>query len=399
MKIKATIATAGLFLLCLQWPLLRFLEIPLPPVSSALSSGLAIFGAAYVLSWGGELAQMEIPQSLAIAFLALVAVLPEYAVDLYFAWQAGRDPAYVHFATANMTGSNRLLIGAGWAAVAFAYYVKKRRGEIALSEGNRVEIMALILATLYSLVIPAKGTLSWVDSAFFLAIFVLYIRRASQSHHEEPELEGPMEAVGRWPRGRRILVTAFLFVFSGAVILLSAKPFAEGLLDVGRHLGIEPFLLVQWLAPLASEAPEFIVAVLFALRARPEAGLGTLISSKVNQWTLLVGMVPLAYAVSAGRPSAMPLDARQVEEIFLTSAQSFFALAVIVNLRFSITEALLIFILFATQIFFPSTEARTVYAFIYLALGLGWLFVVRGQGEGLKQVFRKGAFSSKITHT
>lgn len=399
MKTRTAIAAAVPFLLSLQWPLLRLLDVALPPVPSAVSSGLAIFGAAYVLSWGGELAQMEIPQSLAIAFLALVAVLPEYAVDLYFAWQAGKDPAYVHFATANMTGSNRLLIGAGWAAVAFAYFFKTRRGEISLSEGNRVEILALILATLYSLVIPVKGTLSWVDSAFFLAIFVLYIRRASQCHQEEPEMEGPMEAVARWPRGSRIWSTVFLFVFSGAVILVSAKPFAEGLLDVGRHLGIEPFLLVQWLAPIASEAPEFIVAVLFALRARPEAGLGTLISSKVNQWTLLVGMVPLAYALSSGHPAAMPLDARQVEEIFLTSAQSFFALAVIVNLRFSITEALLIFILFATQIIFPSTEARTVYAFLYLALGLGWLFVVRGQGAGLKQVFRTGAFSSKMTHT
>lgn len=396
MKTKTLIAVAGLILLSLQWPLLRFSGVALSPVLSAVSSGLAIFGAAYVLSWGGELAQMEIPQSLAIAFLALVAVLPEYAVDLYFAWQAGKDPAYVHFATANMTGSNRLLIGAGWAAVAFAYFFKKRRGEIALSDGNRVEIFALVLATLYSFVIPIKGTLSWIDSVFFLAIFALYIRRASQCHHEEPEMEGPMETVAHWPRGRRIAITVLLFVFSGSVILLSAKPFAEGLLDVGRSLGIEQFLLVQWLAPLASEAPEFIVAVLFALRARPEAGLGTLISSKVNQWTLLVGMVPIAFAVSAGHMGAMPLDTRQVEEIFLTAAQSFFALVVIMNLRFSITEALLLFVLFATQVFFPSTQARTVYAFLYLALGTGWLFVVRGQREGLKQVFRTGFFSRKI---
>lgn len=393
---KTLLLTGVVLLLSLQWPLILLLGISLSPVMAALSSGIAIFGAAYILSWGGELAQLEIPQSLAIAFLALVAVLPEYAVDLYFSWQAGKDPAYVHFATANMTGSNRLLIGAGWAAVAFAYFFKKRRGEIALSDGNRVEIFALVLATLYSFVIPFKGTLSWIDSLFFLAIFILYIRRASQSHHEEPEIEGPVEAVAHWARGPRILLTIFLFLFSGTVILFSAKPFAEGLLDVGSHLGVEQFLLVQWLAPLASEAPEFIVAILFALRSKPESGLATLISSKVNQWTLLVGMVPVVYAISGQHGAPMPLDARQIEEIFLTAAQSFFALVVIMNLRFSITEALLVFILFATQVFFPSTEARTVYAYVYLALGLGWLFVVPGQREGMKQVFRTGLFSSKM---
>lgn len=209
-------------------------------------------------------------------------------------------------------------------------------------------------------------------------------------------MEGPMQALERWPRGRRVAATVFLFAFSGAAILLSAKPFAESLLEAGRLAGVEPFLLVQWLAPLASEAPEFIVAILFALRSRPDAGLATLISSKVNQWTLLVGMVPLTYAVSSGHLLPMPLDARQVEEIFLTAAQSFFALVVIMNLRFSVTEALLLFVLFATQVFFPSTEARTIYGFVYLALGVGWLFFVKGQRDGLKEVFRTGLFSSKL---
>ena len=38
---------------------------------------------------------------------------PEYAVDLYFAYRAGSNPDYVQYAAANMTGSNRLLLGLG----------------------------------------------------------------------------------------------------------------------------------------------------------------------------------------------------------------------------------------------------------------------------------------------
>ena len=50
--------------------------------------------------------------------LALIAVLPEYAVDFVFTWKAGKDPdEYAPLALANMTGGNRLLIGVGWSLV------------------------------------------------------------------------------------------------------------------------------------------------------------------------------------------------------------------------------------------------------------------------------------------
>ena len=74
---------------------------------------------------------MDISGSLAIAILALIAVLPEYAVDLYFSYTGGGDPSYTQFAAANMTGSNRLLIGIGWPLVAFVAFwaMRRRRGD------------------------------------------------------------------------------------------------------------------------------------------------------------------------------------------------------------------------------------------------------------------------------
>lgn len=55
------------------------------PVSEAAAYGLAILGAAFLLSWGVEVAQKDLAQAFALAILALIAVLPEYAVDLFFA--------------------------------------------------------------------------------------------------------------------------------------------------------------------------------------------------------------------------------------------------------------------------------------------------------------------------
>jgi cation:H+ antiporter len=395
MKTADRIWITAIFLLSLQWAFLKFGGIALPTPWNAIAPGLAIFGAAFILSWAAELAQFEIPQSLAVVFLALIAVLPEYAVDMYFAWEAGKDPQYIHYATANMTGANRLLIGVGWAAVVFAYFFKTRKGEISLSQANRSELFILTAATLYSFVIPLKHTLSWVDSMVLFLLFGWYVYQAIRSHHEEPEIEGPIAGIAKWPRPPRLGITLFFFLFSGYTIFISAEPFAEGILETGRHWGIEEFLLVQWLAPIASESPEFIIAIIFALRGQAALSLSTLISSKVNQWTLLIGMLPLVYNLSLGKIVPMALDARQAEEIFLTSAQSLFAIVVVANLRFSITEALLLFVLFSTQIFFTSTEARTVYAFVYLALAIGWVFIVKGNLAGLGSMFQGAGRPSK----
>lgn len=91
--------------------------------------GVAIIGAAFVLSWAAEAAQVDISAGLAIALLAILAVLPEYAVDLVFTFQAGQQVAEegscvaggganpCSLALANMTGANRILVGFGWPLV------------------------------------------------------------------------------------------------------------------------------------------------------------------------------------------------------------------------------------------------------------------------------------------
>ena len=66
--------------------------------------------------------------------------------------------------------------------------------------------------------------------------------------------------------------------------------------------------------------------------------LGTLVSSKVNQWTLLVGDAAARLLASAsGRRAAMPLDPPPAAtELLLTAAQSLFAVALLLDLRLSL---------------------------------------------------------------
>jgi cation:H+ antiporter len=369
--------------LCLQWLVIHFIGGHPAPHWMALSSGLAIFGAAFMLSWAAELAQKDIPQALAIALLALIAVLPEYAVDMYFAWQAGKDPKYTAFAMANMTGANRLLIGVGWAAVVMTFWLKSGKKAIQLETEHKTEIFYLLLATVYSFIIPFKGRLDLTDAAIFIGIFAFYMRAATKASHIEPELEGPPAMIENWGEASRRVVTVLFFFFSGFTIFMAAEPFAEGLLATGRKFGIEEFILVQWLAPLASESPEFIVAILFALRMQPGISMGALLSSKVNQWTLLIGMLPVVFAVSAGRLGPMEMDQRQIEEMFLTAAQSLFAVAILANLSFSLVEATVIFVLFSTQLFFPDPLFRFYYSFVYIALAVGIVVLKKDARRGV----------------
>lgn len=173
---------------------------------------------------------------------------------------------------------------------------------------------------------------------------------ALRSEMDEPELVGPAAAIGSLGTVRRRLVVLGLFVFAGTAIAIAAEPFADGLVRTGAKLGIDQFLLVQWLAPLASESPEFIVAGLIALGGKPTVALALLLSAKVNQWTLLIGSLPIAFSLGAGAPGTLPLDGRRSAEVLLTAAQSLFGIAVLVSMTFSLGEAALISVFFFGQL-------------------------------------------------
>ncbi len=345
--------------------------------------GLTIVAAAFLLSWAAEAAEVDISQTLAIALIALIAVLPEYAVDMAFAWKAGQDPEFTQYAVANMTGANRLLIGIGWPVVVLIFWLRTRSRLLRLEGGHAVALVALGAATIYSLTIPFTGAVGLYDTAILLAIFVGYVFVIARAPTEVPELVGPARSIGSLPRRQRRMTIGAVFLFSAAAILASAEPFAEGLVESGGILGVDEFLLVQWLAPLASEAPEFLIAGILAFRGRGSVAMGVLLSSKVNQWTLLIGGLPVVYGLSSGSLGGLPLDDRQALEILLTAAQSAFAVALLISLTLSVRQALLLFALFAVQFVIPISAVRIVISVVYLLLTAGILVAKRSDVPAL----------------
>jgi cation:H+ antiporter len=403
----------------------RLLRPDLPHPVEALLFGLAIVGAAFLLSWAAEVAQLDISAGLAIALLALIAVLPEYAVDFVFASKGGNSvqrfgsscppvgggsESPCSLALANMTGANRLLIGIGWSMVIFIAWYRVRAGRrregrpatrwegVRLGREHSVELAYLAVATIYSLTLPLKHSITLVDAAVLVGIFVAYTWRISRAPAEEPHLVGPAQYLGTLRTGARRTAIVVLFVGAAAIILLCAERFAESLVASGEAVGISEFLLVQWLAPLASEAPELLVAGLYAWRLNTNAGLGTLVSSKVNQWTLLVGTLPIVFAISSASLHGLPIEPRQREELFLTAAQSFFALAVLSNLSMSVREAWLLFGLFWAQFVVGAmlpeqlhTASRIGVGAVYLA---GGVWILARDRRRLLRLLRDGFLTS-----
>ena len=344
--------------------------------------GLAVLAAGFMLSWGAEAAEKRISQGLILALVALITVLPEYAVDMYYAYQAGKAPEsnYVHYAAANMTGANRLLVGVAWPLMVFLHWWRTRKRTIELASVNVLEVGFLLVASVYAFSIVLKNRINLVDTVILVLIFGTYLWFTSRLPKVETGLEaddepGPAAALSELSPRKQWAWMAGLAIVAAGVILAAAEPFAESIVASGRILGIDEFLLIQWLAPLASEAPAVVIAILFVLSGRAEGGLTTMISDKINQWTLLVGMLPLVMSVGAGAIASLPLDARQHEEFFLTAAQSLFGVALLLRLRFSLLSAVVLAALFSVQIVLAFVYRADAAKAIASLTMLGWLYL------------------------
>lgn len=274
---------------------LRIANPHIDPLLAAAVYGVAILAAAFLLSWAAETAEKDISQGLALAVVAFIAVLPEYAVDAFLAWEAGGDPeeAAKGLAIANMTGGNRLLIGIGWPVVFLVFFYRTRLRELVVSRARSLELTFLAIANAYVIFVPLRSTLTLADTIVLVSLFLVYVALTSRVESEEAELVGPARAMGAPPDRRRRTVVAVTLIYAAGVIIAAAEPFAHGLVESGQKLGVSEFFLIQWVAPLASESPEVLVAGLLAWRGRSAAGMGTLISSKVNQWQRTPGAVSL----------------------------------------------------------------------------------------------------------
>jgi cation:H+ antiporter len=220
--------------------------------------------------------------------------------------------------------------------------------------------------------------------------YLYVLNRVPPRDKEEAEELGwvPRKAMGLRPGLRGAAITG-LFVGGGVILYHVTHPFVDSLKALALTVGISEFVFIQWVAPFLSEFPEKVSAYKWAatVRQAPMA-LMNMVSSNINQWTVLAAMIPLVYSLSAGRVMAVPLDGMHRHEVLLTILQSLLGMALLVNMRYSALEALGIFVLWVVQFAVPSVRVEIMFVYgLFILVGLAQLW--RGR-RGLEAM---GAFA------
>ena len=348
---------------------------PLPPPDaqraafSALWTFPSMLLSAFIVAWGAECAQFYVSQGLALALLAWIQVLPEFAVEAVIAWH--QDVALM---TANFTGALRLLTGLGWPTIWLVHAIARHRrreaefwAPIRLEEEHAVEIVGLAPPLAYFAWIIAKGTLGLVDAGVLLALYAAYLvvinRVPAKDHGEVSDMEAVPRAVLSLPSRWRAIVVVSMFLFGGVLLYVSAHPFLVSMLGLATTMGISQFVFVQWVAPFLSEFPEFVTTTYWA-RSSGKAGMAlmNMASSNINQWTVLAAMIPIVYSFSLGHPADVPIAPHRVE-LWLTLLQGVLGVVLLANFNFQAYEALGLLGLWCVQFVLPDSHAMMCWVY------------------------------------
>src|SRR4051812_564959 len=370
-------------------------------VSTAQAGGTALAAlwtfpsmllSAFLVAWGAEAAQFLISQGLALAILAWLQTLPEFAVEAVIAWDAGRNPERGHLAIANLTGAIRLLLGLGWPMIYCVFAVSgRRRGDptltpIKLQPEHAVEVLGLVPPLLYFVIIVWKQSISWVDAAILLLLYIGYlvILLFNPPHNIEELNDAPRVSQWAYRLGgvRQKLAIGGLFVAGGFLLYVTAHPFLESMLAVASVFGVSQFVLVQWVAPFLSEFPEKVSAFLWARRvSHAPMALMNMVSSNINQWTVLAAMIPIVYGYShyhhTGVWADFQFDTEQRVEIVLTLLQTLLGMAVLANMEFDWFDATALFLLWVVQFLAPHLREEVSVAYAVWILILLVTFALR----------------------
>jgi cation:H+ antiporter len=325
-----------------------------------LWSGPGVLIASILIAWGAEAAQYFIAQGIALAVLALLQTLPEFAVEAVIAWH--RDAPDL---LANLTGALRLLTGLGWPLIYMAAARSHRRKQgkplrrIELEDDQSIQVICLLIGVLWQFVVWWKDDLTVVDGAVLLAIYAGYLWIMRRLPPEAPESLDEIgvvpRSIVRAPKAKRIAAIGALFLVGGAGVFIVAEPFVRGLLGLSAMLGIARPIFIGWIAPLVSEAPEGISAYYWARDyERAPIALMNLVSSNISQWTLLAAMLPVVFSISSGHVAPVVFDPLQSREMILTLAQSLLAVVFLLNMELAWWEACGLFVLWVIQLVFST---------------------------------------------
>ena len=379
----------------------------------AISTFGAIIAASLLIAWAAEASESSVSRGLALAIVAIVQTIPEYFVEGTIAWKAGKDLTgfWLHNVIANFTGANRLLTGFGWPLILLTLIIQRRRNgqqgasTIALRREQSIEVVFMLGASLYYVVVLIQEELTIFDSIVWVGIFAAYMwmlaRLPRGKDGPEEPLLGPSRTILEIKSTRKKTGAILgLFLFAGLTFVLITDSFVTSIQNLAQMFLVgllgsgAVFFTIQWIAPVLSEFPEKVTAFNWArqITLAPLALLN-FISSSVNELTALVALIPVVYFVSSGGAGSIPLGQVQWIEIFLTMSQSLYACASLLDLTYDIQNALVLLVLWVIST--AVIEARLLVAILFLVFAARETLRSRGHivvFSAFRETLRKGVF-------
>jgi len=229
-------------------------------------------------------------------------------------------------------------------------------------------ILSLAPALLYFTAIYLKGTLNIFDGIALGAVYFAYLWLLSKfPPHDREEAEN----LGRIPKyvmrqkyPANLIWIAGLFIAGAVIIYFSARPFLNSMLAIAVSFGISQFVFVQWVSPFLSEFPEKLSAFYWAKKVTgAPMALINFVSSSINQWTILVAMIPFIYSFGLGHTAPVIFDEYQKLEILLTIVQSYLGFLFLAKMEFGLFEAAGLFILWLIQFLIPDIRRQITWVY------------------------------------
>lgn len=345
---------------------------------NVLWTGPAILLSSIMIAWGAEAAQYFMAQGIALAILAVLQTLPEFAVEAVLAWKQ-----QTQYLFANLTGALRLLTGLGWPLIYAAAATSHRKTLhqpmrfIELTAQQSIQVVGLLFSLVWQFAVWVKGSLGVVDAVILLAVYIGYLLIMRKLPPEAPESVEEMDLVPRKivlaRRGIRMTAILGLFAVGGVGVFAVAAPFLEALFGLSVSAGVPAFIFIAWIAPLVSEAPEGFSAFYWA-RDYPRANtaLMNMVSSNISQWTLMAAMLPVVLSFSMGHPAAIPIDPLQNRELLMTLAQALVGALLLLDLKLQAWEAGTLFVLWAVQVMFSVLRPDSVIHWWITGIYFAW---------------------------
>jgi cation:H+ antiporter len=343
----------------------------LPVQLEALGLGVGLVAAAFMLAWAADAGETVFSGGLVLASVALVTVLPEFVIEVRFAFIQAAE-----LVTANLTGATRLLlagaVGLPLVVLALAGARRHQAAHIRLADNRRLELGVLLVTAVVAVEFTVRGNLTVVEAVLLVALYAVYARRVQGTHGEQAAVVGVASSIVALPERQRRIAIVGLIAGPGAVVLVVANPFADALLATGASLGIDPYLLIQSVVPVATESPEFVVVAVLVANHRPAQGMAMFLSASVAQWTLGLGALPIAY-LAGGGGAVMPLAPREQLELAFTIAMTLFVVAALATLEPQRVDVVLVTTVFAAQLIYPATVLRVFATFVLLVFAIDLL--------------------------